>query len=78
MFSVNGSTFTVGSQYRVIKPIGTGAYGVVVSAEDTATGRKVAIKKVPNAFADLTDAKRVLREIKLMRHFGEHENLVTL
>jgi serine/threonine protein kinase len=37
----------------------------------------VAIKKVPNAFNDLTDALRILREIRLMRHFG-HENIVPI
>ena len=35
----------------------------------------MAIKKVPNAFNDLTDALRILREIRLMRHFN-HENIV--
>lgn len=45
------------------------------SAEDTTSGAKVAIKKVPNAFNDLTDALRILREIRLMRHF-RHENIV--
>lgn len=44
------------------------------SAEDLLSGKKVAIKKIPNAFNDLTDAKRILREIKLMRHF-EHEGV---
>jgi mitogen-activated protein kinase 1/3 len=33
----------------------------------------VAIKKVTNAFQDLVDAKRILREMKLLRHFN-HEN----
>ncbi len=37
--------------------IGSGAYGVVASAEDTATGRKLALKKVPNFLHDLVDAK---------------------
>ena len=27
-----------------------------------------------NCFGDITDAKRILREIRLMRHF-EHENV---
>ncbi len=31
------------------------------------TGRKVAIKKVGDTFCDLVDAKRILREIKLLR-----------
>lgn len=34
----------------------------------------VAIKKVTNVFRDLVDAKRILREIKLMQHF-DHENV---
>jgi mitogen-activated protein kinase 1/3 len=38
---------------------------------------KVAIKKVPNAFEDLIDAKRILREIKLLKFFN-HENIVSL
>jgi mitogen-activated protein kinase 1/3 len=48
--TVNGTDFHVASRYRVIKPIGSGAYGIVVSAEDTVTGRRVAIKKVGNAY----------------------------
>lgn len=41
--------------------MGGGAYGVVCSALDTETGEKVAIKKIPNAFDDLIDAKRIYR-----------------
>jgi len=35
---------------------------------------QTAIKKIPKAFDDLVDAKRILREIKLLRHF-KHENV---
>ena len=38
---------------------------------------QVAIKKIPNAFNDLTDALRILREIKLMRHFNVRPPCVT-
>ena len=41
--------------------MGGGAYGIVCSALDTKTGEKVAIKKIPNAFDDLIDAKRIYR-----------------
>ena len=58
-------------------PLLHAAYGVVCSAMDKVSGRKVAIKKVPKAFDDLVDAKRILREIKLLRHF-RHENIVGL
>ena len=52
-----------------------GAYGVVVAAYDSVKNEKVAIKKVSKAFDDLVDAKRILREIKLLRHF-DHENII--
>ena len=73
-FVVSGTRFDVAEQYKLIKPIGHGAYGVVVSANDEKNSDKVAIKKVPRAFDDLIDAKRILREIKLLRHF-DHENV---
>jgi len=40
--------------------------------------RRVAVKKVSNIFADIFDAKRILREIRLLRHFSQHENIVTI
>ena len=41
--------------------MGGGAYGVVCAALNTETNQKVAIKKVPDAFDDLIDAKRIYR-----------------
>ena len=31
-------------------------------------GRRIAIKKVKDTFMDVIDAKRILRELKLLRH----------
>ena len=45
---VAGTDFVVDDKYQVIKQIGSGAYGVVVSASDTTTNKKYAIKKVEN------------------------------
>ena len=53
-------------RYEFIKRIGYGAYGVVCAATDKVTSTSVAIKKIPKAFQDLVDAKRVLREIKIL------------
>ena len=39
---------------------------MVCSALDHVIKAKVAIKKVPKAFEDLIDAKRIVREIKLL------------
>lgn len=61
-----GTQFLVQDKYEYIKQIGHGAYGVVCSAIDHSIKAKVAIKKVPKAFEDLIDAKRIVREIKLL------------
>ena len=71
------SLFEIDEKYVPIKPIGKGAYGVVCSAKDSETGEKVAIKKIANAFDNVTDARRTLREIKLLRRL-QHENIVLL
>lgn len=77
---VNGVEVVVSSRYKILRSIGSGAYGIVVSALDTAVEPpvKVAIKIIKNNYKDLVDAKRILREIKLLRFFGRHENIVEL
>jgi len=47
------------------------------SALDKETGAKVAIKKITRAFEDPVDAKRILREIKLMKKLA-HENVIRI
>ncbi|CAL5198779.1 unnamed protein product [Lathyrus oleraceus] len=56
-----------GSRYMIEEVIGKGSYGVVCSAYDTHTGEKVAIKKITDIFEHVSDATRILREIKLLR-----------
>ena len=67
--------FVIDARYNPLKGLGRGAYGIVISAYDSITDQKVAIKKIPKMFADLIDAKRILRELKLLRHF-QHENII--
>lgn len=74
-FKAGNHTFTVDSRYAFTRVIGSGAYGVVISAQDTQLNSKVAIKMVPRAFQDEIDAKRILREIKLLKHL-KHDNIV--
>jgi mitogen-activated protein kinase 1/3 len=76
-FPAGKHTFTVDRRYSMIRTIGSGAYGVVISANDSKTDTNVAIKMVPKAFSDEIDAKRILREIKLLKHF-RHDNIVSL
>ncbi|XP_062206427.1 mitogen-activated protein kinase 8-like isoform X1 [Phragmites australis] len=55
------------NRYKIQEVVGKGSYGVVCSAIDQHTGDKVAIKKIHNIFEHLSDAARILREIKLLR-----------
>ncbi|KAK8453187.1 hypothetical protein SEVIR_5G243100v4 [Setaria viridis] len=55
------------SRYKIQEVIGKGSYGVVCSAIDVHTGEKVAIKKIHDIFEHISDAARILREIKLLR-----------
>jgi serine/threonine protein kinase len=44
------------------------------AAKNAETNEDIAIKKIGNAFENRIDAKRILREIKLLRHM-DHENV---
>ncbi|CAA7024968.1 unnamed protein product [Microthlaspi erraticum] len=55
------------NRYRILEVIGKGSYGVVCAAIDTHTGEKVAIKKINDVFEHISDALRILREVKLLR-----------
>nr|XP_023909154.1 mitogen-activated protein kinase 3 [Quercus suber] len=77
-YNIFGNLFEVTAKYRPpILPIGRGAYGIVCSVMNSETNEMVAMKKIANAFDNHMDAKRTLREIKLLRHF-DHENVVAL
>lgn len=71
--------FITDARYHPRRGLGRGAYGIVVSAYDRDNNNtKVAIKRILGLFAgDLIDAKRIVREIKLLSHF-QHENVVGL
>jgi len=77
IWTIGATTFEIDDKYTPIKTIGKGAYGVVCSAKTAATGEKVAIKKIANAFENLTDARRTLREIMLLRLL-KHDNVIAV
>ena len=64
---IAGTTFSLDKRYEVLESLGSGAYGVVVSARDQVTGELVAIKKIDKTFQHEAYAKRTLRELKVLR-----------
>lgn len=64
------------NRYRVSNVIGEGAYGIVCSAIDTATGEKVAVKRILKCLDTHPMATRILRELKFLRMLSKHENII--
>ncbi|KAL8023040.1 putative protein kinase domain, WW domain, protein kinase-like domain superfamily [Plasmopara halstedii] len=77
-FIINGCSFNVDPKYHPIDAIGHGSYGVVCSVRNTETNEKLAIKKITPMAGDEWDATHTLREIRLMRCLGAHENIISL
>lgn len=73
-----GKMFHVEKRWKLVREMGSGAYGVVVSAVDEISGETVAIKLVTRIFEKVQLAKRALREVTLLRHFSSHENITGL
>jgi cyclin-dependent kinase 7 len=63
--------------YKVIKALGQGTWGVVHQAEQKGTGRIVAVKKIKSEKADDGVNFTAVREIKLLKEF-KHENIIEL
>ncbi|KAK2434014.1 mitogen-activated protein kinase protein MMK2 [Trifolium repens] len=77
-YNVLGNIFEVTSNYiPPLQPVGRGAYGIVCCATNADTNEGVAIKKIGDAFDNRIDAKRTLREIKLLCHM-DHDNVIKI
>jgi len=77
-FVIRKEKFVLDERYVPIKKLGRGAYGMVISAKDMhSNGNKVAIKKNKDVFYNTTNAKRILREIVLLKAFN-HPNIIAL
>ncbi|ODV98593.1 hypothetical protein PACTADRAFT_74127 [Pachysolen tannophilus NRRL Y-2460] len=74
------ANFYIDSRYQVQHVLGKGSYGTVCSAVDLKSRENVplAIKKVSDIFTKEVLLKRALRELKLMRYFKGHKNIINL
>jgi len=77
VFLANNQPFEVDVRYEFKRVLGQGAYGTVVSVSDSVTNKDVAIKKIKSVFDNVIDAKRILREIRIMK-FLKHRNIASV
>lgn len=74
---VGDARFTILRRYQNLRPIGSGAQGIVCAAYDSVSEQNVAIKKLSRPFQNVTHAKRAYREFKLMK-LVNHKNIIGL
>jgi mitogen-activated protein kinase 1/3 len=67
----------VGTDYKCIRRLGKGGYGEVCEALHKPTGKRVAIKRMDSVFCSRTHARRILREIVLLRRL-KHSYVVDI
>lgn len=72
-----GFIFKANTRYEYIKPLGQGAYGYVCSAVDKQTNQNVAIKRI-SSLNNPVILLRTLREIQLLKHFKNKDNIITI
>lgn len=64
-------------EYKLIKKIGSGAYGHVWKVQDRKNKCLKALKKNFDAFSNSTDAQRIYREIMFLKQL-KHPNIIRL
>merc|ERR550534_2013253 len=67
-------------RYEFVRYLGHGSYGHVCEAKtkNRAPSMRVAIKKVPKIFDNEVDAKRLLRELRILRTLRNHEAIIDM
>mmetsp|Transcript_3621 Transcript_3621/g.7354 ORF Transcript_3621/g.7354 Transcript_3621/m.7354 type:complete len:406 (-) Transcript_3621:348-1565(-) len=80
VFESNGIKYRVPENYQFKRKLGQGAYGSVCKVVDVSLSPPTdfAIKRCDQMFGgSMTDAKRILREVKILRHLN-HDNIIKL
>ncbi|KAH7445411.1 hypothetical protein KP509_01G007600 [Ceratopteris richardii] len=76
-YKVRGRLWNVGPRYILHEHVGGGSYGDVCRATDLETHQTVALKRVPDVLCCPLLAKRVLREVCIMRRLS-HPHVILL
>ena len=73
--SIGTTEWKVGERYTLEKVLGYGSFSCVCLAHDNYTGEKIALKRIGDVLHSVEQAKRVLREIAILRRTS-HPNLI--
>ena len=77
VYELDEQKYELYSWLKPTKTLGQGAYATVIEVKDNRTRWKYAIKKNRDVFNNVADARRILRELKLMIHM-KHDNIMNL
>ena len=81
-YRVKDTLFTVLERYEILESLRSDSYGVSVAAKDNADkewydegDEMVSIKKLINIYDQQTVCIKILRQLRILRLLGEHENI---
>ena len=69
--------FRIPARYHPVAIVGSGSYGQVMHCHDNLMNEDVAVKLIKDVFCNTGDARRILREIKILRKL-RHDNIVPI
>jgi mitogen-activated protein kinase 1/3 len=67
----------VGARYTLLRMLGEGSFSAVALARDNETRELVALKRIPDVLSSPDNAKRVLREVCILRRM-DHPGIIAL
>ena len=76
-FKYNDEILSIPTRYTPGEIIGSGAYGMILSATDNQNQNQMVAIKILKSISDNIDLKRVTREILIMK-YCQHENIIPL
>ena len=74
---VGYNRFLLDKRYGQLKLIGTAAMALSLRGSIGSVGRRWPLRRSETCLR-MVDAKRILRELKLLRHFQKHENIISI
>eukprot|EP01084_Bolivina_argentea_P006097 11536_1 len=75
-YRVKNEKIVIYNYYNPVRIIGSGAYDVVCEAVNTLTSKKCAIKKMKGVFDHVINARKILREFKLLTYM-KHKDILS-